>query len=233
MARCGRPGARTSERALKALEASGRRLIERAGGWVVALGGDRRRRPLARLSDAEARDLIAAARLREARGGGFVLAAHPDEERHETPADLAAVIAAVGQPRARGRGAGFLGLVRRARRGDGPVSLRGAAAGLRLVKDAELAARRKALTMDWNAAPSDRRRRGPSAGGLGPALEAEKRLAALKQRVGEGFALVWTVCISGAEIGAAERRFGLERRSGAERLAEELERLADAYDGVG
>lgn len=215
-----------AERALRAMAISGRRLLERGDGWAVVVSVDRRRRPLLKLSDAEARELIADGRVSAAAGGGYVL------EGAVAPACGPSAFVAAGRPRSRRGGAGFVGLAMRAARGEGPLSLRQAEAGLRLVKDAETAGQRPGLTMDWDAPAADRRPRGPGrAGLLDAAKDAEGRLAKLERAVGaDAFALCWAACVEALPLRALEARFGLARRSGPARVGEALEAVAGAYD---
>jgi hypothetical protein len=217
---------RAGERVLIALEKSGRRLVERGDGWVVVAGGDRRRRPFATLSDGEARDLIAGGHVIPAFGGGYIAITRIERE---TPAP--SVLVAAGRPRANAKGIGFVRLAAQAEQGEGPLSARAAAAGLRLIRDAETAARRHGLSMDWNAPAADRRPRGPSSGGLARgALAAEARLKRLEQADARGFALAFTACVDGAPLTAIEKRFGLARRGGGAALGEALDKIASVYD---
>lgn len=222
-----RAATRRAERALRALEKSGRRLVERGDGWVVMASADLRRRPFARLSDAEARDLIAGGSVAPCEGGGFVLAVERDMPEPPTR-DLSAYAGAGRKPRA----AGFAGLARLAERGEGPLSMRGAAAGLRLARDAEASERRRGLSMDWDLIPTDRRPRGATQGGLGSAArEATNRIAKLKRTIGdEAFRLAWFACVEGLTLSAVAQRCAISRNTCGERLGEALEDLADAYE---
>jgi hypothetical protein len=121
----------------------------------------------------------------------------------------------------------------RAKSGEGPLTLRQATAGLRLIEDAEQASRDPYLTMNWDAAPADKIRRSAGAGGLLRAVRrSQLRIHRLKTALGEpAFALVWSACIQRLPIRVLERRHHLARRAGPGALAEVLERVASAYDG--
>jgi hypothetical protein len=227
-------------RARRALQASGRRLMQLGdGGWAVVIGGDRRRRALATLKPNDGRALVDRGEVQPAEGGGYVLVGAPTANDAQAP-DLAtpgppmpgpSVFIAAGLLRSRTGGAGFTGLARRAGEGDAALSLRQAQAGLRLIADAERAARTPGLTMDWTATPASRVRRGGRGGGLGAASrEAATRIARLKAADAKGFALAWAACVGGASLVSLERRFNLAKRSAAGKLAEALEMIAAGYD---
>lgn len=222
-------------RAKRALAFSGRRLIERDDGWAVMAGADRRRRPVVRLSDGEARELIAGGRVKAARGGGFIGCDVSDvTEMCAAQAELGdAVFVAVGVSRRQGCGPGFAGLARRAARGDGPLSLRQAQAGLRLIADAEARGREAGLTMNWEGVPADRVRRRAGPGGRAFAARAAAlRLERVARGVGVAvWTLAWAACVERLSIAQLEQRFGYRAREGGERLSEALEALAGAYEG--
>lgn len=228
--------------ALRALEASGRRLMQRSDGWAV-IGRDARRRPVVRIDAADARALIDAGWVMAAAGGGFVLAEGVLADGVRAPDADAALFDAREAARAfaeahAGRkaagGFGFAGLARLAAQGEGPLSMRAAQAGLWLRATAELAARRRGLTMNWSATPLDRGARRAGDGGLPDAARrAAMRVERMRRALGaDAFALVWAACVEGETLGALERRLGLGARRGAELLGQALERLADAMDGV-
>lgn len=227
------------DRARRALRASGRRLMQLGdGGWAVLIGGDRRRRALATLTPQDGRALVDGGEVEPAEGGGYVLvrdeaAGEADAAAAQTPAMPGpSVFIAAGLHRSSMRGAGFAGLARRAGESDAALSLRQAHAGLRLIADAERAARTAGLTMDWSAAPASRiRRAGRSGGQNAAAREASLRIARLKAADAAGFALAWAACVEGRSLASLERRLGLPRRTAAARLAEALEDIAAGYDG--
>ncbi|MDZ4761741.1 MAG: DUF6456 domain-containing protein [Alphaproteobacteria bacterium] len=220
-----------ARRAARMLQVSGRRLMCLGAEWGVLAGGDRRTRPMTRLSAGSAARLIASGVVKRAPGGGFVLAEAAGREH--APETGPGIFIVAGAPRSRRRGVGFQGLAQRALVGEGPLSLRQMRAGVRLIADAEASLRSRGLTMNWDAAPVDRVRRGGGTGGLGaPAREAARRIARLRSEVGDGLMdLAWAACVQGCPLGALERRHGLAARSGSARLALALERLAAAYDG--
>jgi hypothetical protein len=218
-------------RARRALRASGRRLMQLGdGGWAVTIGGDRRRRALATLKPGEGRALVDGGEVMPAEGGGYVLVGA--EVATDVPMSGPSVFIAAGLHRSRSAGAGFAGLARRAGEGDAALSLRQAQAGLRLIADAERAARTPGLTMDWSATPASRVRRGARGGGWGAAArEAALRIARLKAADARGFALAWAACVDGVSLARLDQRFGLAKRSAAGKLAEALEGIAAGYDG--
>ncbi len=228
---------RCVERALRALRISGRRLVRLRGsgeGWGVLAKGDRRRRAQVRLEQVEVDALAAEGLIVAAGEDAYVLAVRFAGDAVAAPKLAPWVFAAVGVRRSTRRGVGFMALAHKAREGLGPLNLRGAEAGLRVIRDAELQANDSRLTMDWDAGPADRNRRsGVEGGRRGAARDATRRLRRLEAVIGEdAFAMAWALCVEGAAIGALQRRFGLKRRVLFIRLAETLEAVADAYDGV-
>ena len=229
----------------RVLGASGRRLVKSSAGWVVIVGADRRRRPLLRLAEEEAARLIAEERVAPAkRGGGYVSRSPPtttfedgtelaDAETESAAGPWLFAIAGVRRPRKKKRG--FAALALAAFAGDGPLSMRQAAAGLRLVEDAERAARDPALTMNWDAGPADKQRRSAGApAGPRTALAAARRLRRIRAIFGKsepGFQLLWSACIRQLPLCALHRRFGIRRDAVTKTLSEALEKLADTYDG--
>jgi hypothetical protein len=231
-------GAEALARARRALRLSGRRLFQLGhGGWAVLIGDDRRRRALAMLAPDAGRALVDSGEVEPAEGGGYVLAGGPverDAPAPDTPLPGPSVFIAAGVPRSGFRGAGFLGLARRAGEAGEALSLRQALAGVRLVADAERAASTPGLTMDWSAAPASRVRRSGRDGGRSAAgRKAALRIARLMAADADGFSLAWAACVEGRSLVALERRFGLSKRSAADRLAEALETIAAGYDAGG
>jgi hypothetical protein len=224
------------ERARRALGFSGRRLVETDAGWAVLAGGDRRRRPIVQLSDGEGRELIACGAAVPAAGGGYVGCGEREQARGDREAIAMAgeaVFVAVGLPRRDVFGAGFAGLAKRAARGEGPLSVRQARAGVRLIADAEQSRRDARLTMDWEAGPADRVRRGAGGGGLAEAARAAAaRLAQAERKAGAAaYRLAWAACVEQMSLAKLEATFGYERRTAGERLSEALEAVAQAYEG--
>lgn len=125
-------------------------------------------------------------------------------------------------------GFGFVGMARQAREGGGPISLRHALAGLRLIADAERAAADTRLTMDWDAGPSTKTRRGASGGGgrVGDA-RAAARLHGMRRRIGEdAWRMLWALCVDGDTLLAVMKRFAITQKRIKARLAQALETLA-------
>lgn len=220
------------ERLVKALSFSGRRLVRRASGWAVLAGADLRGRSLVACEDEAARRLVEVGVVRPAASGpGYVLS-QPGEVETAPQAGVMAM-AAAGAPRSRTPG-GFVDLVRRAGEGDGPLSARAAAAGLRLVTDAEDSQRDPRLSMSFSGMPHQRGRRGGGAGGS-PArsLGAAMRLQRLAETLGkETFATCWRACVEGLSLVQLARREGATPRFAGALLAGALSRLADAYERV-
>ena len=219
-------------RARRALKVSGRRLMQLAGGsWAVLADGDRRRRAVVELAAHEGATLLAEGRLVPAEGGGYVLAAGAPAPAEPEAAPGPGIFLAVGAPRSRQGGAGFVGLARRAAEAGAVLSLRQVRAGLRLIADAERSLSVPGLTMDWDAVPSSRGRRAGQAGGIAASARAATvRIAKLREAAGDGLALAWAACVEGRPLSRIESRFGLAARSGAAQLAKALEKIARAYD---
>jgi hypothetical protein len=116
----------------------------------------------------------------------------------------------------------------------GPLTLRQAAAGLRLIVDAEQSARAERVTMDWDGVVGDRQRRRGRDGGLARAgREAAVRIARLKCAIGAAaFELVWSACVDGVAVRVLARRRGVGGPQVRAMLADALEKLAEAYDGA-
>jgi Domain of unknown function (DUF6456) len=233
------PDAVRMKLAIRELQRSGRRLVQRRSDWAVIgpCGGS-----MAVLTQADVATLAANGKIAATEGGGYVAVAPPPE-----PADLIFgrtdpvaktgdwVFKAAGLAKARvASGAGFAGLVRRAQAGVGPLTLRQAAAGLRLVVDAEQSARAERITMDWDGVVGDRQRRRGRDGGLGGAgRKAAVRISRLKCTIGtEAFELVWSACVDRVAVRLLARRRGVTGPAVRKMLADALEKLAAAYDGA-
>jgi hypothetical protein len=141
---------------------------------------------------------------------------------------------AVGIPPPSSRGVGFAGLARRAQAGEGPMCLRQALAGLRLIADAEQSQRAERITMDWDGIVADRQRRRGRDGGLSrTARVAAARLARVKAAPGESDGTTaWAACIERVSVHTLAKRHGVRRRDMRETLCNALESVAAAYDGM-
>lgn len=198
--------------------------------------GDRRLRAVLQLTQQEVERLKADKLIVPAASGGYVLAPDNQVEARDPDAQPAAgpwIFNAAGVAASNLAGPGFAGMALRAQLGEGPLTLRQAAAGVRLVEDVEQAARNPSLTMNWDAAPADKTRRsGVSGGRIHPARRAQLRIDKVKSALGEGaFALVYSACIRRLPTRELERRHGLARRAGHKALAAALETVAEIYDG--
>jgi hypothetical protein len=218
-----------ADTARRALKLSGRRLVRRADGWRVISGMDRRGRSVMQVANDAALGMLAKGELRAAIGGGYVLA--PAEDQAAEPG--LRIFVAAGQPRAGASSGGFVALARRAMEGEGPLSIRQASAGLRLVADAEATGRDRGLSMSWEMQVRDHgRRSGGWAGAPPSAREAMRRLRHVQVRAGEqAFALAHAACVEGRPLAWLEVRFGLPSRGGADALVDALEQVANAYEG--
>jgi hypothetical protein len=222
---------------MRELRRSGRRLVERKPDWVVLGGDGAHAAVVAVLAPADVALLAAEGRIVKAASRGYVLCAADMVEAtcapDAPPATGPWLFEAVGVLRSRIGGAGFEGLAKRAQAGEGPLRLREAAAGVRLIEDAEASARGDRLTMDWDGVAVDRQRRTGRSGGLAlAAREAAQRIERLKTVVGEArFALAWEACVEALPLTVIERRRGLERREIHAELSAALEAIAAAYDG--
>lgn len=220
-------------RALRALKISGRRLVRLGDDvWGVLAGRDRRLRPVVRLDGQTVMQMVAAGELVAADDQCWVLAPGGDDLKREPVGRWVFVATAVRRPGARMRGFGFVGMARQARAGAGPITLRQTQAGLRLVADAERAVADPRLTMDWDAGPSDKNRRGGSRGGyVGDAIAAARILRRLRRQMGEpSWRLVWSLCVDGDSLNSLMKRFAITPPFIKARVAEALERLAAAYE---
>jgi hypothetical protein len=223
--------ARDLEGLIRILRVSGRRLVECNGEWRVLPRGDRRRRSLMTISAVDV-ERLRAEKLLVASSGGYVLS--PDHETPEEP--LAAgpwVFKAACVPAAKGHWRGFARLAELARHGRGPLSLRQALAGLRLIEDAEAAVRDPLLTMNWDAVPADRNTRSGRDGGLQPhARRAARRIERIRAALGKrDFTIVYAACVERVHLKTLEQRFGLKRLGARTVLPEALEKVAEIYDG--
>lgn len=223
---------RARTRALRALAVSGRRLMLLADdAWGVLSGRDRRFRPLVRLDGETVMRMVAAREIVAADEQSWVLA--PDYVA-ETPSPAprwvftATAARRVGE---RMRGFGFIGMARQARAGGGPITLRQARAGLRLIADAERAMADTRLTMNWDAGPSDKNRRGGTSGGrVGSALAAATELRRVRRRMGEpAWRLLWSLCVDGDSLNRAMKRFAITQTQIKAQVEQALDKLAEAY----
>jgi hypothetical protein len=219
------------ESLIRILRVSGRRLVECEGEWRVLPRGDRRRRTLMVL-DAAYVERLRAEKLIVASTNGYVLAdgEAPPEER---PAAGPWVFGVAGAPTSRSGKRGFAGLAELARQGKGPLSLRQALAGLRLIEDAENAARDPLLTMNWDAVPTDRNTRAGFSGGLPHhARLASRRIERIRAALGErDWKLVHAACVERVSLNSLEQRLGLKRLEARKLLPGALEAVAEIYDG--
>ena len=218
------------ERVLRALRITGRRLVKVAVGWSVQGGGDRRRKARLVLEDAEVVRLAEEGKLLIAGEDVFVLAG-VNVEPHP-PVQPWVFITAGMRRTARYAGIGFMALALRARKGEGPLTMRHVQAGLRMIADVERRETSRGLTMDWDAGPVDRQRRGGGAGGLrGSSAQAQRRLRRVKALAGaEAWSVAWAVCIEGASLRGVQARFALLQRDVGKTVAAALEAVALAYE---
>lgn len=224
-------------RALRALEITGRTLAKRRDGqWGVLNGRDRRGRPIVTLPGEAVERLAREGVLRAVDETAYVLAA---SGAHMPVGEAAPrwvfVAASARRPGARSGGVGFAGLAMLARQGRGPLDMRHVQAGLRLVREAERAAADARLTMNWDAGPVTRQRRGGSAGGVrGDAKLAARFLERLRAKLGdEVWRLVWALCVDAESLLSVKKRFGISQGEVHAVVARALDALADAFDGRG
>jgi hypothetical protein len=219
---------------LRALEISGRRLARvRNGKWGVMTSADRRGRPIVSLPPESVERLAHEGKLRALDAHAYVLAESGAHDRAPgPPLRWVFVAASVRRPGVRGRGIGFAGLAVLARRGRGPLSMRQVMAGLRLIADAERAAADVRVTMNWEAGPVTRQRRGSSDGGRrGDAKLAARFLERLRARVGDdAWRLLWALCVEGESMKSVKKRLAIAQRDVHPRVACALEVLAGAYE---
>ena len=224
-------------RALRALEISGRTLAKRRDGqWCVLNGRDRRGRPIVSLPMESVERLAREGVLRAVDETAYVLASSGGHKPVAEPAPRWVFIAAAARrPGKRTGGVGFAGLAMLARQGRGPLNMRQVLAGLRLVRDAERAAGDARLTMNWDAGPVTRQRRGGAAGGVrGDANLAGRFLERLRAKIGDPtWRLVWGLCVDADSLLALKKRFAISQADVHGEVARALDALADAYDGRG
>jgi hypothetical protein len=226
------PAVSDLESLIRVLRVSGRRLVECGGEWRVLPRGDRRRRPLTTVDAADVERLMSE-KLLVATANGYVLSVDHNNAPEERPAAGPWIFKAAGITVAKGKWRGFARFAELARHGRGPLSLRQALAGLRLIEDAEIAARDPLLTMNWDAVPADRNTRSSRNGGLQPcARRAARRIERIRAAFGKrDFAIVYAACVERAPLKSLEHRFGLKRLGSREVLPEALETVAEIYDG--
>jgi hypothetical protein len=226
-------GARV-RRALRALQRSGCRLVQRRKDWAVV--GASNSAIFATLTQADVAMLVAENLIAPAEGGGHVAASEDTDAKPSleiVPRTGQWVFDAVGCTSRKPRGLGFAGLASRAHAGEGPLTLRQALAGLRLIEDAEQSLRGERTTMDWSGLVVDGQQRRARDGGLAlAARRAKERIARVRADAGEAlFALAWSACVERASIRSLARARGVKGREVQLRLSLALERLAAAYDG--
>lgn len=220
-------------RALRVLQRSGRRLIQRRRDWAVV--GASNAVVFATLRQADIALLAAEKLIVPAEGGGHIAAPTDIAPKVEIiPRTGPWVFDAIGCIRCRPRGAGFAGLASRAQAGEGPLTLRQAMAGLRLIADVEQSLNGERISMDWSGLVVDGRRRRGCDGGLAHAARrARDRIARVRSEAGEAlFALAWSACVERASLRALARERGVKGREVQRRLGLALEKLAEAYDGA-
>jgi hypothetical protein len=107
------------------------------------------------------------------------------------------------------------------------------AAGLRLIADAECAARLPGMTMDWSGVPADRRNGRSGIGALSPsARNASRRIEKIRQALGrEAFEVIWALCILRRPATQLAAQLGEPVRLFNRRLPEMFEVIAGIYDG--
>jgi hypothetical protein len=224
--------------ALRELRRSGRRLVQRKRDWAVMSAGGA---AMVLLTQADVAMLAADGKIMTTEGGGYVatpsaatVKAAPEQAPKSGAKTGDWVFEAAGIAKPTPTGAGFAGLARRAQVGHGPLTLRQAAAGLRLVADAEQSVRAERITMDWDGVVGDRRRRRGRDGGLAlSARAAAVRIARLKCAMGEAaFDLAWSACVERAPARLLARRRGVAGPRIRAMLCDALEKLAEAYDGA-
>ncbi|HEY7799471.1 MAG TPA: DUF6456 domain-containing protein [Hyphomonadaceae bacterium] len=164
---------------------------------------------------------------------GYVLAVDGNPPPDEALAAGPWVFKGACVPGGKGRWRGFARLAELARHGRGPLSLRQALAGLRLIEDAETAARDPMLTMNWDAVPADRSTRGGTNGGLqSHARRAAQRIGRIRAALGkQDFTIVYAACVERMSLKTLEQRFALKRLGARMALSEALEKVAEVYDG--
>ncbi|HEV7689965.1 MAG TPA: DUF6456 domain-containing protein [Hyphomonadaceae bacterium] len=220
-------------RALRQMRRSGRRLVRWQEGWRVMHGGG----VVAELTVEEGAFLMAEHHVVDAAGGGMVLAAaqvvEADAAPDVAPVSGAWVFEAAGKHIAKGTGRGFDRLARRASEGEGPLTLRHIAAGLRLIADAESAARLPGMTMDWSGMPAEKRKGRGGGGAVSPsARDATRRVEKIRAALGdEAFDVLWALCILRRPMPKLAAQLGVPTRQLTRRLPEMFDVMAAVYDG--
>ena len=219
-------------RALRQLRRSGRRLVRWQDGWRVMHNHG----VVAELSVEEGAFLTAEHHVIEAQGGGMVLASAQLVEEDAAP-DVAAsgawVFEVAGNHIRRANYRGFERLAKRASEGEGPLTLRHVAAGLRLIADAECAARLPGMTMNWSGLPADKRKDRGVTGAISPsARQAARRIEKVREALGrEAFDVIWALCILRRSAQKLAAGLGITPRLLNQRLTEMFEVMAGVYDG--
>ena len=220
-------------RALRQMRRSGRRLVRWQEGWRVMHNHG----VVAELTVEEGAYLMAEHHVVDAEGGGMVLTAaqvvEEDAAPDMAPVSGAWVFEAAGYPARRGAGRGFDRLAKRASEGEGPLTLRHIAAGLRLIADAESAARLPGMTMDWSGMPAEKRKGRGGGGALSPsARDASRRVEKIRAALGsEAFDVVWALCILRRPVPRLAAQLGVSMRQLNRRLPEMFDVMAGVYDG--
>jgi hypothetical protein len=219
-------------RALRQLRRSARRLVRWQDGWRVM----HNHCVVAVLSVEEGALLAAEHHVVEAAGGGMVLAAAQVVEQDAAPdvrASGAWVFDAAGKNVPRGAGRSFDRLAQRASEGEGPLTLRHVAAGLRLIADAEFAMRLPGMTMDWSGLPADKCKSWRGFGSRSAkARDAARRIERICKALGrESFDVIWALCILRRPIPKLAALLGVSVRQLNRRLPEMFEVMAGVYDG--
>lgn len=214
----------------------------RAGGYVVRLGADSRRRPLLSLDEAVFRRLARDRGLKPRPEAGWTLSrtamqpgpAVPPPGRPSVLDGERLVAEPDGRltPRRANLGESPLAWLARRRDAQGRPWLDAleVRAGERLRDDVQAAGTLGRLTMAWDAGPKAR-------GGRGPGVEPAERARAAKARVRAALLaidpaarrVVETVCLAGTALQAAETALGLRRRSAKHLLKQGLAELARHY----
>jgi Domain of unknown function (DUF6456) len=106
------------------------------------------------------------------------------------------------------------------------------AAGELLRRDYERAQLGPSVTMNWEAAPPGKSRRGPTAAGTAThnQVAAKARFHSAIEGVGPGLSdIVWRVICAGEGLPSSEKALGWPSRSGKLVLGLALDRVADYY----
>ena len=114
----------------------------------------------------------------------------------------------------------------------GKISDRQYRAGETLRRDYERANLPPRVTMNWDAQPKDKNRRGPQQPGASTIIHvsAKRRFHAAIESAGPGLAdMLWRVVCAGETVPIAEREMGWPNRSGRVVLGLALDRVAGYY----